>query len=257
MSRDAASDLQPRPILQSALPAEVAALAARRLPGIAPLALPDWLIRDEAFAPQMALRDRLLSHRRRDVLHARAGGSAAARELLALIAGLCARDGYRRSGPVVNRPDGVSVRLDADTPLATAARLVQEDLLILDAGPDGHVLREGALLFPSNWTLAEKIGRPLAAIHDPVPAYDSGLAPRVQRLFDAIRPNQPLIRANRLGHADFQLFQPRREADPQPRAAAARYTRAERQCLLRLPETGAVVFSIHSFVIANPPARGL
>jgi hypothetical protein len=54
------------------------------------------------------------------------------------------------------------------------------------------------------------------------------------------------------------LFQPvsetakeRREIGDEP------YLRSERQCILRLPETGAVVFSIHTTVIRaedGPPS---
>lgn len=254
---DTAANPQPCPILQSVLPAVVAELAARRLPGMAPVDPEAWLIRDEAFAEQMALRDRLLQTHRGLVLRERAGGSVAAAELLEAVLAHCLEGGYGRRGDVLTRPDGVDIDLHFDTPLATAARLVQEDLLILEPGPSGHVLVEGALLFPASWTLAEKISRPLTAIHGPVAAYDPDLARRVQRMFDAIRPGQPLVRANRLEYADFRLFQPRREADPPPRDPVPRYIRSERQSLRRLPETGAIVFSIHTYVVENRTTRGL
>ena len=45
------------------------------------------------------------------------------------------------------------------------------------------------------------------------------------------------------------LFHPRREGDPHPKARAGAYMRAERQCLLRLPQTDAVLFSIHSYQV--------
>lgn len=249
--------LQPQPILQERLPDDVVALAARRLPGIAPLAMSDWLCRDEVFAAQMALRDRLLATCRDRVLSEASVGSEAGRELLELVAVLCASNGYRREAGGLIRPDGVHVPLAEDTPLATAARLVQEDLLILEPGPDGHVLTEGALMFPASWTLAEKIGRALPGIHRPVPSYDDALVPRVQRLFDAIRPEQPLVRANVLAHDDFRLFQPHSEADPRRCGPDPGFLRSERQALLRLPQTGAVVFSIHTYVVRKPPAQDL
>ncbi len=254
---DPRHDLQPEPILHPEVPAEIAALAARHLPGIAPVRPEDVLLRDVVFAQQMALRDRLLAIRRDQVLREEALTTAAAVELCALVVEHCLRDGYRSNAALLTRPDGVEIDLTADTPLATAARLVQEDLLILEPGPVGHVLRQGALLFPASWTLAEKIGRPLTAIHAPVPSYDDALAPRVQRLFDAMRPAQPLIRANRLAYTDFRLFQPRREADPRPSSPDPRYIRSERQCLLRLPKTGAIVFTIHTYVVGIAPGQGL
>ena len=95
------------------------------------------------------------------------------------------------------------------------------------------------------------MGRPLIAIHDPVEVYDAALAPRVQRLFDAIRPEAPLWRANALLYANPALFQPERALPGTPEAAAPpRYFRSERQCLVRLPQSRAVVFSIHTYLMA-------
>lgn len=223
--------------------------ASRRLPGVQPLKMTDWLVVDDAFAGQMAARDRLLSERRADVL-APGPSDAPAAELLALILAHLG-PGYRRAAGQVTRPDGVTVRLDGP-PLLTAARLVQEDLCILEK-PDGapeHVLTAAALCFPASWTLAEKIGHPLSRIHAPVSVYDADMAPRVQRLFDRVHPERPLWRQNALLYADPALYHPRTEL--QPRVAPAErpdYLRSERQCILRLWDTGAVVFSIHTWVL--------
>jgi hypothetical protein len=72
----------------------------------------------------------------------------------------------------------------------------------------------------------------------------------VQRLFDVLRPEAPLMRANLALHADCDLFNPRPEADRHVFApGTARILRVERQVLLRLPVTRAVVFSIHTYVV--------
>ncbi len=46
-----------------------------------------------------------------------------------------------------------------------------------------------------------------------------------------------------------RLHQPRVEFDTRPYATERLYMRSERQCILRLPETQAVVFSIHSYIV--------
>jgi dimethylamine monooxygenase subunit A len=240
------------PVLQSVLPsAPWMVPAQRRLPGTQPLSMAEWLVTDDAFAGQMALRDRLIAERRGDVLAGTPGSEAAAEEVLeTVLANL--PPGYVRAGMRVIRPDGVTVDLDADTPLATAGRLVQEDLCVLEKRPGGeeHVLTAAVLCFPASWTLAEKIGRPLGAIHIPVATYTGDIARRVQRMFDAIRPGQPIWRQNALLYAAPELFQPRREAEPRvPPKSRPDYLRSERQCLLRLPRTGAVLFSIHTYVL--------
>lgn len=223
----------------------------RRLPGIQPLDMDDWLVRDEAFAAQMALRDRLIAERRDQVFRSLPGSDKAARELLELVLSRLG-DGYRIGAGGVTRPDGVTVPLDGDPPLITAARLVQEDLCLLEQpeGADEHVLTAAVLCFPASWTLAQKIGRPLTAIHGPVADYTGTMAARVQRLFDALHVDRPLWRANALLYHDPSLYQPRREEDPRkaPKGRAG-YLRSERQSLLRLPQSRAVVFSIHTWVV--------
>lgn len=222
-----------------------------RLPGTVPVGADDWLMRDDAYTAQMALRDRLLAERRADVLAMAPSAEAAPRELLgAVLQVVSAWPGYATTRDAIRRSDGVTVPLDPDDPLAIAARLVQEDLCILQPGPDGaHILTSAALCFPASWTLAEKLGRPLIGIHTPVADYDAGIAARVQRLFDGIRPGKPLMRGNLFAYDDPALFQPRPEVAPRVPPKQAHYLRAERQCLLRLPDTGAVVFSIHTCVV--------
>ncbi len=237
-------------ILQSHIPYDV---AAKSLPGVSPLAMQDWLWQDDAFAAQMALRDHLIETRPKDVVAALDGSEAGVQELLETVLYWLRRsgEGYAFETSSVLRPDGVRVTLDRSRPMHTLGRLLQEDLCLMEKHGDQHVLTAAALCFPANWFLSEKIGRPLTTIHDPVPQYDAAIARRVQRLFDGVRPDRPLWRFNALHYADADLFQPERrygEYYGLPEGSYP-YFRSERQCILRLPETNACVFSIHTFVI--------
>ena len=225
-----------------------------RLPGVKPIPLEEWLVRDEVFAAQMQLRDKLIAERRGDVHALLDQGRPASQECLTHVLDHLAKDsGYTFSANHVARPDGIKVDIDHDAPLLTLGRLVQSDFCIMEEGPDGHVLTGAILCFPGSWTLAEKIGRPLFAIHTPVREYDQGVSARVQRLFDAIKPDKLLMRVNAIRHEDPSLYHPRRETDPvsvRRGGPDGKYIRSERQVLRRLPETGAVVFSIHTTVIS-------
>lgn len=239
-------------ILQGSLPhAPWADPAARRLPGIQPMAPGDWLRVDDAFAGQLAERARLIAERREAVHALTPGAEPAAGELLDLVlAELAARPDYRIGAERVTRPDGMEVALDRAAPLITLGHLCQEDFCLLQRDGDEHVLTGAILCFPASWTLSEKLGRPLIGIHRPVAAYDDDLARRVQRLFDAIRPGRGLWRQNALLYADADLYHPRREAAPRVKpAGVAPYLRSERQSLMRLPGSGAVVFAIHTYLI--------
>lgn len=250
-----------QPILQSRLPfAPWMDPRTARLPGILPVEGDDWLRADDAFAGQMAERDARLASDPALVHALLPQARAAAEELLsAVLAKVAKVPGYRVGADAVTRPDGVIVPLDRSRPLMTAGRLVQEDLCLLQHDGTEHVLTGAVLCFPASWTLAEKIGRAMTRIHVPVDHYTDDVARRVQRLFDAIRPEQALWRMNALVYDDPALFQPRPEGARRPPPVERLYMRCERQCLLRLPDTRAAVFTIHTYLVRledlEPEAR--
>ena len=163
--------------------------------------------------------------------------------------------GFKRDGDVITRPDEMKLDLAAESALVTAARLTQMDICILQDRGEEHILTAGVMCFPSSWTLSQKMGRSLASIHAPVDEYDSRVASSVQRMFKAIRVEQPLWRANFLIYRDPDLHQPREEGVFKPMDAdAPRCVRVERQTFRRLPKTHAVIFGIHTSVL---PAASL
>ena len=246
---------QPAPILHDALPLKVwmhPPLA--RLPGIVPLAPGDWVLRDAAYAAQMAERERLIATHPDRVHALMPEARAAAEEVYALISARLLNEGFALAAGVWTCPDGRRVADDPAEPLLTLGRLVQPDLCLMLPGPEGaHILAGAILCFPARWTLAEKIGRPLPRIHRPVPGYDETMARRVQRLFDAVQVDRPLMRGNALAHDDPTLFWPKPEdqASPPRTPGSGAYIRAERQCLIRLPASGAVLFSIQTCIAAR------
>ncbi|MCT8160077.1 heme-dependent oxidative N-demethylase family protein [Pseudoruegeria sp. SHC-113] len=225
-----------------------------RLPGVRPMARADWLQVDEAYAGQIARRDALLAEREGAVHAMQPEALPACRELQAeVLAQLAELPGFDlRADGKVRRPDGQVIAPDREAPLRFLGRLLQEDLVILEQCGAEHVMTAAVLCFPASWTLSEKIGRPLTAIHTPVAAYDAQLARRVQRMFDVIRPEQPLCRHNLLFYKSPELHAPRSEGEPHRDSDPGfPFVRSERQCLLRLPKTQAVVFSIHTYMLAR------
>ena len=237
-------------ILHNKLPEDL--LAKSSLPGMHPLNDGQWLYVDEAYAAQMAYRRKLIKERRNEVLWQNDMARDAIAELSDMVHEKLSSLGFGVTGHQIRCPDDVVIDLEQDELLATLGQTVQEDICILQKQEDEHVLTAGVLCFPASWTLSEKAGRSLSDIHAPVREYTADIAKRVQRMFNAVRVEQPLWRNNMLGYADPNLFQPRRENDPErqaDRVETAPYLRAERQCILRLPKTDALVFTIHSFVV--------
>ena len=125
------------------------------------------------------------------------------------------------------------------------ATLVADDMCVLDA--DGVVVA-GVVCFPNRWRLRDKLGHRLVEVHAPVPGYGDVLASPVDKLIAALRPGVVLERANWAVLQDPALFQP--DSTPprpvHPDGAGDLWARLERQTLRRLPETGCVVFTIHT-----------
>ncbi|WP_299928164.1 DUF3445 domain-containing protein [uncultured Pelagimonas sp.] len=227
----------------------------RPLPGIAPLEMAEWLHVDETYEQQMALRRRLITERPQDVLAQSQSAGEAAEELLEIVL----QNLPPLSGKNPDHAAGAALRFTSESQgsdLEKIGKIVQEDFCILQKTDSEHVMTAAVLCFPASWMLLEKINRPLTHIHGAVDEYDPNIAKRVQRLFDGVRPEKPLWRWNALWNDDPDLFQPRAVSDPRPPADpdTAPYLRCERQCILRLPETKAVVFSIHSFVLNRDDA---
>ncbi len=235
-----------KPILQKEIPYDP--LAQNQLPGVRPVDPDVWLLQDDAFAEQMRRRAEVLQQHRSDVLAMDQGAVAAAQELLELVL----TQFYPNATERALRQDGVSVAIDRQNPLETLCQLVQEDLCILQKRSEEHVLTGAILCFPASWKLSEKLMRPLTVIHSPIAPYDENIARRVQRLFDGIQPGRPLWRFNALWYSDAELYQPRSADRPREirDRGMANFLRSERQTLLRLPETRAVVFAIHTYVMS-------
>lgn len=234
-------------ILQASLPIKPwMSEPTRRLPGIQPLAITDWLIRDDVYDAQMAYRDQLLQSKTDKVYVFDEQAKSASQELFAVIQSNLDGD-YTVEMDNIMRPDGVTIALSEDS-LMDAARLVQEDLLIMQEIAGEYVLTAGVLCFPASWSLRCKFMCSLDIIHKPVDPYDDNIGNRVNRMFAAMRPEQPLWRANYLLYRDADLHQPHKKNESNS-IADRRFVRVERQTLRKLPETKAVVFGIHTYVV--------
>ena len=236
-------------ILQKKIPYDT---TCPNLPGTRPVSPDEWIICDDAFSQQMALRDQLIETKKDKVLAISEEAKEAAVELLKMTLDFCvSKLGYKKNVNKIIRPDKVSVEIDLNEPMTVLGRLVQNDFCILQKMDDEHVLTAAALCFPASWSLEEKFLKPLIDIHVPVKAYDDNIAKRVQRLFDGLQINRPVWRFNALYYEDPNLFQPRSVNQPRRKPAPnkVKYFRSERQTIIKLPQSGAIIFGIHTFVV--------
>jgi hypothetical protein len=212
--------------------------------GLNALAPADWLWRDERFAAETARRVELIATRPGEVHAVLPGAEPAAGELVAMVLEHVARH---------HDPTVLGTSPDPTTPLLALAWLAQEDFCLLAPQADGrHALQAALLCFPAHWRLAEKLGRPLAVIHAPVPGLNARLGAAADRFLASLAVERPVWRANWSVVESPALFHPQpREPVTDLTAANAGdqlWLRIERQTLRRLAETGAVVFTIRTLV---------
>ena len=234
--------------------------------GLMPLPSAQWLeIDSRRLAADLAAKRALLQTRHAEVFAALPESEAASVELLALLARHLPQhhpDIYRRDGDrLVNQATAETwdVARPALHPLDLAGRLVQEDLCLLRSEGDAYRLVAASLCSPARWRLADKLGRPLAVIHAPVAGYAQKLAAPVDRFFATLKAGKLVWRLNWGIVDDPAPFQPVAPAPAAITAATAGerlWLRVERQTLQRLPASGAVVFTIRTYITRLDAAIG-
>ncbi len=196
-------------------------------PNLSPIPKANWLTPDTE--AETWLRDKclILKMMRSKVVGGDLNG-AAAEELLAAV--------IEATGRVPNQ--------NMPTALEEAASIVSDDLCLLSAErPHDWRLVAGVLCAPTYWTLPERIGLDLGALHSPVPGGDPDLALRVGRIFSGLKPDVVLERFNWTVQASEKHYTPDRPSVAKKQLSDL-HLRVERQTLRKLPKTGAVVFSI-------------
>ncbi len=223
--------------------------------GLKPLDMTEWIDVDDQLPAYLAEKARVTTLHAAETFAAEPGTENAQAEVLALLA-----EHLPNRFPQTHRrlPDaivvaGQTVALSDAPALLTAARLVQEDLVLMRRGEAGWRLAAASLCFPSSWRLADKFGRPMHEVHGPVPGFNQGTrnAGMIERMFDHLRPEMPVIRWNWSLFGDAALYHPESSHVVGPRFGASAehaHLRIERQTLRRLPASGDILFTIRIYI---------
>ncbi len=229
--------------------------------GLKALNAKDWIEIDEHFAEELALKDKLLKKQYSDVFASLPESRPSQKEVLDLLLNHLLQQFpqyYRQQGTTIENITTGQVWDVADfeaAPLDLAGRLVQEDLLLMQPSPEGYRLVAASLCFPSRWRLREKLGRPLAQIHSPVPEYHDKLERPVDNFFDRLKVNHPAWRLNWsiLDSPELFLPQAREKQDldttlDAKNAGEKLWIRVERQTLRRLRVSSDILFTVRTYV---------
>lgn len=223
--------------------------------GLTQIAPERWIETDGDLERYLAEKDRLLGKDRDAVFQAAAGSEAAQAEALDTLVAHLLHD----HAAVCSQHDNTLAFLDrrvpldaAEPPLLIAGSLVADDLVILENRDGGWRVTAGFVAFPSSWSLKEKAGKTIGEIHGPVPDFEPGSRNDglITRMFDRIAPGRVVERFNWSIYPEADLDWPpekgarlaRKHFDP-----SSNFIRVERQTLRKLPETGAMLFTIRIY----------
>lgn len=143
-------------------------------------------------------------------------------------------------------------------------RTIQEDFLILLKDPsradekygDEYFFKAGVFAFAAGFDPKDKFDKPLTSIHDPIPGYAEKLKKSMNRFFDRLGAYEIVTRSNfsvqthdkfyvdndnKGYHNDYSGEQPTFDENDL-------HYRSERQALTKLPESGAIVFTIRTYL---------
>lgn len=217
--------------------------------GLNPIGDSNFVQTDEQRENYLQEKLRLISSRFDDVFMADPDTIAAQKEVRDLVLASLRHD----------LPDETiepNAELNTDAPLAACALLVQEDLVLMRKCGEHWNLVAACLCFPSSWNLQEKFGHSMETIHGPVPGIEGKMSNRINRIFDALKPQTPLWRENWSLEGDGKLRHDRKEiartgGDGKKLLDVEKiWLRCEYQTLHKLPKSGDILFTIK--IISNP-----
>jgi len=142
-------------------------------------------------------------------------------------------------------------------PLSIAGRLVQEDLALLVERDGRLVFGGGSVCFPNRWNLTSKLGASMAEVHAPVARLNEQLGGPIDDFFERLSPEKPYWRLG-WGVLDtddpYQAVDGTAEPSPEiprigdPTTGDRLFLRVERETLRKFPTTGAVLFTIRTYI---------
>ena len=237
--------------------------------GLRPIRPEHWILIGTGHAEIMRQKRARLDNHRPLYYRTLADSLPAQRELRARVTAHLVSDHpayFQKNGPVIRSlATGQELDLEDDAiePLLQLSYLIEEDFMLLDGVAGRQRIMAASNAYSSSGRLAASVGRDMAWAHEPVPRLTDKLGGKIERVLGSIHSATPCERFNWQITPLATLFFP--PEDPHAANAAAmreilsqlcrdpgragelRWMRVERQTLMRLPDSNAVAFSLHTY----------
>lgn len=245
--------------------------------GMKPLKREDWIEIDEEFVTYLTSKTELLQQHHAKVFASLPDSMIAQQEVLDLLLAHLLKhfpQYYHRQGERIKNRITQQIWYISDftaNPLDLAGRLVQEDFCLLRSSAQGYILAAGSVCLPFHWWFPDKLGKPVAQLHQRVPGYGEKLEHPVDNFLDRLRVdycgyrlNWALIDSPALCLALFSSSKSTDNPITTDNIGQKLWIRVERQALRRLLKSNNILFTIRTYlyplsILESHPAmaRGL
>jgi hypothetical protein len=249
--------------------------------GLQPIRPNDWLLIDDNYAELMVSKRRRLASSPELFYRTLPDSLGAQRELRRMVIDHLLADHpalFTISNGMLTCAAGEhswDLNDESIEPLRQLSDFVQEDLMLVQELDGRQTITAASNAYSSSGRLVASVGRDVRWAHEPVPDLTTALGSRIDRILGSVHVDAPCARFNWQLTPISSIFFP---ADPRSAnnaalravvaqlskdpslAASLLHMRVERQTLRRLPESGAVAFSIHTYsdplssLVKDPPA---
>lgn len=191
---------------------------------------------------------------------------AAQAELLAMAAAHLAKDHggnfSAEQGWLHDHIDGSRHELSSSEALQVLGQMLEEDFILIEKLDGADIISAASNAYTTSGRIVSSVGRSMRFAHEFVPGLNDQLGARIDRVLANVQTNAPVVRfnwvltsiADRLfpeGAHDANVEASERAAealnDDFRRAGDRLWIRAERQTFVRLPESRALAFGIHTY----------
>jgi len=165
-------------------------------------------------------------------------------------------------GYIQDHIDGSMHELSADEPLEILGRVLEEDFILIERVNGADIISAASNAYTTSGRIVSSVGRSMRFAHEFVPGLNEQLGARIDRVLANVQVSAPVVRfnwvlttiADRLfpeGSHDANVEASAKAAavldEDYHRAGESLWIRVERQTFVRLPETKALAFGIHTY----------
>lgn len=241
--------------------------------GLSPIDCSQWIQYEDDFAERILQKKKLIKELDREVLDALPASLAAQKEFLNLLLKnikLHHADKFSVSeNEVLSKNNKINYIINnyENNPLELISYLAADDFCLLEKDGEDYKLVAASVCAPTWWTLAEKMGKPLANIHEPIMNLEERIGRMIRHFLQNLKVTDCYQRSNWFLFTSKEFcvfpdsfdFYSEMTGINDDNIETSLYLRSERQTFRRLENTNAIVFGIKVYVepisvVKNHPA---